>query len=621
MTEGKANYYSVEFWNQLMGSDLPGSKSQPLQPVVMRNGKLRLFAGALSFRFSPGTKIGLRLRGNHIAFEEVDDGKPLQKASFWDEDEFVELELPEAIQDILPQRESLFGIAVDVNGHLELLPIRVQEHDPDILGPRIIDEIRDPSDGKQPATIVRHIVKGFGYEDWTSERLQELEDLVCSEPFSYDPLKELRSGQDWISWKVGNEILQQTGSNDENLRQNLMDAIFAGQIANGSWDNSVMKTAYGILRALSTEVAPNDERIQKAAQWLLKWPEPVGRPGMWMLTEKHLQEWNAIKNGELQTGRDSYIDGAVNDEQCDFVRAEDQQQVIPTCARHFTGLCDSILHTSATVADALCRCGYSGHPRVRDYANSILQLGGMFGYFCACWGINDFDVGIEDLEGKAPDFNQRTEEHEIALKSVPYGYARDNVDLHVLARQPNYPGIHRPDLADTNGWVPYEWKEIGVENHFALVGTYWQNADCWAKTNRALSQFPTWSGTIAEFFALFQLHLYQTPLGEWNQGFPAGILRWIAEVTRTTRAKHRLEDSPLIRFAKVILLKTIPWLREHQKEDGLWDHDELSRFAGGAHRHPPSSRLVTYHIVSVLNEFDLLGKLLPREGVSRDEII
>jgi hypothetical protein len=156
---------------------------------------------------------------------------------------------------------------------------------------------------------------------------------------------------------------------------------------------------------------------------------------MWMLTEEHLQEWNAIKNKEIQTTRNSYMDGTVSEEELDFARGEDQQQVIPTCARHFTGLCDSMLHVSATVADALCRCGHSEHPRVKNYANSIFQLGGMFGYFCACWGINDFDVEIEDLRGDDPNFNQRTEELEIALKSFPYGYARDKVDLHVLARQ------------------------------------------------------------------------------------------------------------------------------------------------------------------------------------------
>jgi hypothetical protein len=511
------------------------------------------------------------------------------------------------MQSILPEGDPLPGMMVKNADCLEFVPISAQEHGPDILGPRIIDEFQN-SNGKR--SIIRHIIKGFEYEDWTVERLQKLENLVCAEPFPYDPMKELAEGSDWISWKAENEITRKPGPNDKQLRQKLEDEIFSEQGEDGSWNNSVMKTAYSILRALSIQVPAEDLRIQKAAEWLLNWPQPVGRPGMWMLSEDYLQGWNAIKSGEKKTDDDSYVIG-FDDENCDFVRAEEQQQVIATCARHFTGLCDSMLHPSATVADALCRCGYADHPRVRDYANSILQLGGMFGYFCACWGINDFNEEVKHLEGRVPNFNQRTDENGIALKAVPYGYARDKDDLLALARNPNYPGIHRPDLADTNGWWPYEWRGIGIENHFALVGTYWQNADCWAKTNRALSQYPAWPGTIAEFFSLFQLHLYQTSLGEWNQGFPAGIFRWIAEVTRTARAKHSLADSPALRFAKLIVLKTIPWLREHQKENGLWDHNELPRHFDGEHRQPLSARLGTYHIVSVLNEFGLLKKLTP----------
>ena len=113
---------------------------------------------------------------------------------------------------------------------------------------------------------------------------------------------------------------------------------------------------------------------------------------------------------------------------------------------------------------------------------------------------------------------------------------------------------------------------------------------------------------------MFQLRLYQTSLGEWNQGFPAGILRWLVEVTRTARAKHDFTDSSALRFAKTIMLKAIPWLKEQQKEDGLWEHDELIRYSGGRDRKPPSSRLVTYHIASALDEFGLLDKLRPRIG-------
>ncbi|MFC1718383.1 hypothetical protein ACFL6S_32305, partial [Candidatus Poribacteria bacterium] len=567
------------------------------------DGKLKVNSGTLGNRFAEGAKVGFVASGGRVVLAEDDSGVKLN-----DQRQY-EFELPEAVWAALPKDGPVSGMIMDTEDHLELLHVRVQEHNPDVLGPRIIDEIQESPGAAR--TIVRHIAKGFEYGDLTSEKLQELEDLICSKPFSYDPLRELSAGADWVSWKMRNEILHQPAPDDESLRQKLVDEIFTGQMENGSWGDSVMKTAYGVLRALSVQVPVDDSRIRQAAQWLLNWAQPVGRPGMWMLSDKHRQEWDAIKNGETRTDDGQYTIG-FDDENCDFVRAEEQQQVIATCARHFTGLCDSMLHPSATVADTLCRCGYADHPRVRDYANSMLQLGGMFGYFCACWGINAFDEEVKYMEGKTPDFSQRTDENGIALKAVPYGYARDRDDLRVLARNPNYPGIHRPDLADTNGWWLYEWRDIGVADHFALVGTYWQNADCWAKTNRALSQFPTWPGSIAEFFSLFQLHLYQTSLGEWNQGYPAGIFRWLAEVTRIARAEHNFESSTALRFAKTIMLKAIPWLREHQEENGLWDHSTLPRHSGGENRKPPSSRLVTYHIVSALNEFNLLSKLLPR---------
>ena len=270
-----------------------------------------------------------------------------------------------------------------------------------------------------------------------------------------------------------------------------------------------------------------------------------------------------------------------------------------------------MLHPSATVADALCRCGYANHPRVLSYANSMLQLGGMFGYFCACWGILDFGREVEPAGDVGPGFNRRTDDMEVALRSFPYGYGRDALDLRYLASFPQCPGIHRPDLADTNGWSPYFWRDIGLKDHFAVVGSYWENADCWAKTNRALAQFPDCRGSITEFLALFQCHLYQTSQGEWDQGFPAGIFRWIAEVTRRARAEKALQDSPLLRFAKLLIMKTVPWLLEHQEESGMWDHGGLERRAAGAQFKPPSPELATYHIVSVLNEFGLLRKLLP----------
>jgi hypothetical protein len=280
-----------------------------------------------------------------------------------------------------------------------------------------------------------------------------------------------------------------------------------------------------------------------------------------------------------------------------------------------------MLSVSGTVADALCRCRHGDHSRVREYAAAMLRMGGYFGYFCSCWGILKPEHAVEVERGARPDFDDPDNApegildtlpdgatcHSVALDALPYGYARDADDLLALASNPNYDRVHRPWLADTNGWAPYDWRDLGQEGRYALVGSYWQNADCWAKANRGLCGLPGWPGSVAAFMGLFQCHLYQTALGAWDQGFPAGMLRQIADMTRLARSGPG--EASELRLARVMVLKTIPWLRRHQKEDGLWDHGELHCERGYDEWPCISPRLATYHVCDVLNEFGLLDRL------------
>ena len=155
MTQGHANPYSLDAWSQHMGGDLPQSESQPLQPVMVKDGKLKVFTDTLRTRFSPGARIGFRLQGNRIPLVETPDGIAVEDGGV------QELELSEAVRSVLPQEEPLWGLIVSNHDHLELQLIRVQEHAPDILGPRIIDELQCPSGAGEPVTIVRQLSEAF----------------------------------------------------------------------------------------------------------------------------------------------------------------------------------------------------------------------------------------------------------------------------------------------------------------------------------------------------------------------------------------------------------------------------------------------------------------------------
>jgi len=609
MTERTNEPLSLETWADLMGRDLPEAECQVLQPVRIEGGKLKLFSGMVNRRIAAGTKIGGCLRENRLVVSEAADGPEVQEAGWWDDGKSLEIELPEAVRAALPEGEQVACLLVERGNDLELRPVRVEEHEPDVLGPRIIDEVREADEGRPPE-IVRHVVKGPDYEEWSAARVAELAGVVSAHPFTHDPLAPLSGGDDWIAWKTRKEILDRPEPDDDALRRRLESGVFAEQREDGSWNGHVVRTAYGIHRALSVDVSPDDARLQRAAQWLVDQPEPDGRPGMWMLDEARLRKWDARMRGEEEVEWLEFMVHHYTEEDHDLFRAPEPQQIIPTCTRNHHAGCDAMLHPSATAAMALCGCGHAEHPRLLAYANSMYQLSAMFGYFCACWGILGKDREVEDIRDRLPDFDSRADERPIALAAVPYGHGRDAEDLCALALLPRYPDIHRPDLSDTNGWTPYTSRDLGQEGYLALDGAYWQNADCWAKPNRALAQLPGWSGSLAEFFAVFQCHLYQTCLGEWNQGYPSGIFRQIAEVTRATRARHGVEGAPLACFAASRLLRTVPWLRHHQKDDGLWHFDELPRH--GDQGRPPSPRLGTYHVCSVLHEFGLLDPLLPR---------
>ena len=616
MNDVRGRALSLQHWAGLMGRDLPEAERQALQPVRVEDGRLKLFSGMLNLHFSEGTRIGARLSEGRILLAAAEDGPELGKAGWWDDGTCVDLQLPEEARDALPGGEPVLCLLVKSSTQLELMPIRIEEHDPDILGPRIIDEFVREEDG-QYGSAIRHVVRGLPFDEWTDDRIRELADLVSAEPFERDPVPGLAEGEDWVAWRTRNKILRKPGADDEPLRLRLEKEVFGDQRREGSWDGHVVKTAYGILHALSVDVAPGDERVQRAASWLLEQPEPVGRPGMWMLDAARLRKWSEKCSGMVDIEGAEFMVTSYTEDDHDLFRAMESQQEIPSCTRNHHAGCDAMMHPSATAAMALCACGHAGHARLKVYASTMYQHSAMFGYFCSCWGILDSKRKTEPAAGDGyPDFDRRAAEHPIALAALPYGHGRDAEDLCALGRLPRYPRMHRPDLSDTNGWTPYYSRDIGSDAFVGLDGAYWENADCWAKPNRALALFPGWVGSIAEFFALFQCHLYQTPLGEWNQGYVSGIFRMIEAVTRQAREAGGAEAEPILCFARRMLLRTVPWLRHHQQDDGLWHLGDLPRH-GDAGR-PPDPRLGTYHIVSVLHEFGLLERLRPGRHPVRD---
>ena len=611
VTQLPQDLFSLSFWLPRMGLDLERAASQPEHPVIFRNSKVKVNRRFLRNQLGEGARPGIQVTDGRLVI--VDAGEEGGDLLAGEEEGFVDLGLTAGQRELLPPGEELFGMVVRRSDFLELRPMRVEEHPADLLGPRILDELRSGGDG-EAAPLVRHVVAGFTYEQWTDARIEELTELLCSGPLRLDPVAALAAGDDWVGWQTRREILDEPQPSDGELGRRLVEEAFAEQGADGSWDQSLVRTAYGMLRARSLGIEPDDERLQRAADWLLARPEPDGRPGMWMLSARCLEQWQQLRAGDLAReglcmGPHYGIEIEGKKDETAFVRADAQQQIWPTCARHFTGLCDHMLHPSAIAAEALCACGLAEHPRVRAWANTMLEVAAMYGYFCACWGIDDLERDIESKPDAGPDFSYSKEPLDVALTAFPLRYARDLEDLCSLSHEPNWPDLRREHLADINGEFPLHWGVLDHPDCYALIGSYWQNADCWARVNRVLARLPGYPGTTISFYGQFQCHLYQDATGAWGQGFPGGNLRQIAEMAAQALAGN--SDAPELRLARRMVILSVPWLREHQGDDGLWDHSQLPRWGWGEAWPAPAARTASYHIVSVLHAFGLLSRLRP----------
>ena len=147
-------------------------------------------------------------------------------------------------------------IRVGGNGEERTLPLVIEEHPADILGPRFVDEL-------QGDCVVRHAIPGLSRDEWDAEGIRELERLLCAQPFRMDPVAAIADGHDWVGWMTRNRVLEHPAPDDETLRTRLIDTILGRQSPDGSW-GAVPATAFAILNLLALGEGSSDARIISA---------------------------------------------------------------------------------------------------------------------------------------------------------------------------------------------------------------------------------------------------------------------------------------------------------------------------------------------------------------------
>lgn len=587
-------YTDPKSWAEVMGCDLERADRQPLQTVqVNRNGKIELTKPTLrALGLTEGDRVRIRPRDGWCLLERSDrGGSPVTKGR---------LPVSEPAAGIIAGAAT---ILVGGGGEARLLPVKVQEHPADVLGPRFIDELRDNC-------IVRHAVPGLTVHDWDGESVGELASLLCAEPFEADPVEALANGDDWVAWMTRNCILARPEPEDGELQERLIGEVLEGRRDDGSW-GSVADTAYGILNLLALGTPPDDKRVRRAAKWLLAAPEPPPRPGMWMLDQELMDQWLSLREPSGQSsapscpiqwvgpGRHSFYSREKAPAEVEPFLREAAQRMIPNIG-FGGGACEPrMTHVSALAAEALMRCGHAGHPRLRRYVNTARRVGGVGGYWCGCGLLGFRDADLPACEGE-PDLDLRVGGTECVCDQSPWLWFPDAEDAAGLANRPDQPGRgRRPEIQGVGTRLePFVWRKLpGRERDFALTGIAWQNAECSAKTNRALGAHPTCPGSLTERLALFQMSRYQTSLGDWPDANPHGMLAFLS-----------LYGHPA---AKALAIKTVPWLRHHLDGDALWRRGEIARPTKTRASQTVEPRLVTFHIVLALHKLGLLRELRP----------
>ena len=115
------------------------------------------------------------------------------------------------LQPIAPMND---GADLRIGGQEDdrTLTLVIQEHLPDVLGPRFLDELRGD-------LVVRHAIPGPARNEWTADRIRELEGLLCAQPFRLDPVAAIADGDSWVGWMTRNRVLRRPVPGDEAVRR------------------------------------------------------------------------------------------------------------------------------------------------------------------------------------------------------------------------------------------------------------------------------------------------------------------------------------------------------------------------------------------------------------------
>ena len=114
--------------------------------------------------------------------------------------------------------------------------------------------------------------------------------------FKYNPLTALKKARGMTGLLARREFFGNITKEDEAFISYYKKKLEGTQMDDGSWDQNTVTTAYNIIQLIELGTSSKDPIIKKAAAWLLSSPDPVGFPGLFMLSSSLTERFNAWKS-------------------------------------------------------------------------------------------------------------------------------------------------------------------------------------------------------------------------------------------------------------------------------------------------------------------------------------
>lgn len=405
--------------------------------------------------------------------------------------------------------------------------------------------------------VVERMYSGFlDLRQITFNGLEQL--LPMMGKFRYDPISPFNKMTGKIGFLGRREFIGKSSKTDTQFLNEFIKQFGDSQLKNGSWENNAMITASNIIKLHETGATLQNPVVEKGAQWLLSTAEPLGFPGLFMLSEKLVDRFNAWKASQTRGKSGRPHRRTTEGEARKYLENRDVLSSISAwpCELRLTW-------TSGIAIEALLRCGLHKEPRVVKAINTLFEMSER-GRWCGCGYFDSRERNYVAESLRPIDFNRRP-------------VFKFSLDENFVARL----------VCDNHRLLALD----AGKNRALVTNRFQSTGECSMVVLRALSFHPGFPGSKFEANSALSCSGYLGIDGVEGDAYISSVFGLLSSMTHA--------------FAAFLVLRSVPVLIRRQGEDGLWQEKPIGRCP------PPSKEESSFMILRALKMFGFLDALIP----------